>query len=157
MTGQENIAEADVQHWLRSVGVESLCQLEVLAFFCRHRFTLLPAQYLARLLGYQIEPVVVALNSLAARQLLEWSPQSQGTRVYEFIAPSVQSRSDALERLLALSAHRQGRLLLGKHLGPGNETSREERRAARRQFRDAANADLETIRRFCGRTSDTVQ
>ncbi len=156
MIAQENVADADVQHWLQSVGVESLCQLEVLTFLYRHRITLLPPEYLARLLGYQMEPVVAALDSLAALQLLKWSDQSRGARSYQFIVPPVPSLTDALERLLALGDHRSGRLLLGKHLGRGDRTPHEELQAVR-QFLDDAAAILYKIKRFGGRTSETVQ
>ena len=120
--GDVNVADADVQHWLQSVGVESLCQLEVLSFLHHHPITFLPPEYLARLLGYRMDPVVDALDSLSALQLLKWSAQSRGGHSYQFIVPSVPSRTDALERLLALSAHRSGRLLLRKHLGRGDGT-----------------------------------
>lgn len=152
----ENVADADVQRWLQSVGVESRCQLEVLTFLHRHPITLLPPEYLARLLGYPTEPVVAALDSLSALQLLKWSAQSRGARSYQFVAPSVPSRTDALERLLALSDHRSGRLLLGKHLGRGDGTLHEERQAVR-QFLDDANATLYRIRLLFGRSPETVQ
>ena len=157
MITEENVADADVQHWLQTVGVESRCELEVLTFFHRHRITLLPPDYLARLLGYPVESVVAALDSLATLQLLEWSPQTQGARTYEFIVPAVVARSEALERLLALSAHRSGRLLLGKHLRRDNEALGEELQAARRQFLDDAYADLDLIKRFFGGPSGTMQ
>jgi hypothetical protein len=153
---QEHVADADVQHWLQSVGLESLCQLEVLTFFHRHRMTLLPPEYLARLLGYGMEPVVAALDSLTTLQLLEWSPQSRGARTYQVIVSPVPSRNDALEQLLALNDNRSGRLLLGKHLGRGHETPREELQALRRQFLDDADSILDKIKRMCGRTSETV-
>jgi hypothetical protein len=152
----ENVADADVQHWLHSVGVESLCQLEVLTFLHRHPITLLPPEYLARLLGYGIEPVVAALDSLSALQLLKWSAQSRGARSYQVIAPSARSRTDALEQLLALSHHRAGRLLLGKHLGREDRTPHEELQAVRR-FLDDADAALYQIVLLFGRTSETVQ
>jgi hypothetical protein len=152
----ENVAHADVQHWLRSVGVESLCQLEVLTFLHRHPITLLPPEYLARLLGYEIEPVVAALDSLSALQLLKWSAQSRGALSYQVMAPSVLSRTDALEQLLALSEHRSGRLLLGKLLGRDDRTPHEELQAVR-QYLDAADATLYEIVLLFGRTSETVQ
>ncbi|MEO7192665.1 MAG: hypothetical protein ABI051_16560 [Vicinamibacterales bacterium] len=156
MIGEENVADADVQRWLQTVGVETRCELEVLAFFHRHRITLLPPEYLARLLGYPIDLVVAALDSLATLQLLEWSPERQGTRGYEFIVPPVLARSEALERLLALSDHRSGRLLLGRHLSPDSKARGEELQAARRQFLDDSYTDLDLIKRFCG-ASGTVQ
>ena len=81
MITEENVAAADVRHWLQTVGVESRCELEVLTFFHRHRITLLPPEYLARLLGHPVESVVAALDSLTTLQLLEWSPQTRGARI----------------------------------------------------------------------------
>ena len=138
------------------MGVESLCQLEVLTFLHRHPTTVLPPEYLARLLGYQMEPVVEALDSLSALQLLTWSDQSRAARSYQFIVPSVASRTDALERLFALGDHRSGRLLLGKHLGRGDRTPYEEFQTVR-QFLDDADATLYKIVLLFGRTSETVQ
>ena len=157
MTGEENVADADVLHWLHTVGVKSRCELEVLTFFHRHRITLLPAGYLARLLGYPVESVVAALDSLATLQLLEWSPQTRGAGAYEFLVPPVLAGSEALERLLALSDHRSGRLLVGKHLRRDNEPLGEDLQAARRQFLDDAYADLDLIKRFYGGPSGTIQ
>ena len=151
-----NVADADVQHWLQSVGVESLCQLEVLSFLHHHPITFLPPEYLARLLGYGMGPVVDALDSLAALQLLKWSTQSRGGHSYQFIVPSVPSRTDALERLLALSAHRSGRLLLRKHLERGDGTLCEDVQAVR-QFLDDADETLHKIVLMFGRASETVQ
>ena len=148
--GDVNVADADVQHWLQSVGVESLCQLEVLSFLHHHPITFLPPEYLARLLGYRTDPVVDALDSLSALQLLKWSAQSRGAHSYQFIVPSVPSRTDALERLLALSAHRSGRLLLRRHLG------RDENFQTVQRFLDDAEATLHKIVLLFGRTSETV-
>ena len=157
MIAQENVADADVQHWLQSVGLESLCQLEVLTFFHRHPTSVLPASYLARLLGYPMEPVATALDSLANLRLLEWSPQLRGARAYQVVVSPVPSRSEALERLLSLSDNRSGRLLLGKYFGRRSETVREDLQAAQREFLKNADTDLERIARFFGRTSETVQ
>ena len=154
--GDVNVADAEIEHWLQSVGLESLCQLEVLSFLRHHPITLLPPEYLARLLGYQKEPIVAALDSLSALQLLTWSDRSRAARSYQFIVPSVPSRTDALERLLALSGHRSGRLLLGKHLGRGDRTPHEELQAVR-QFLEDADATVHKIMLLFGRTSETVQ
>ena len=154
MIAQEsvNVADADVHHWLQSVGVESLCQLEVLTFLHRHRSTLLPPEYLARLLGYRTEPVVDALDWLSGAQLIKWSAQSRHS--YQFIVPSVPSRTDALERLLALSAHRSGRLLLRRHLGRGDGTLHEDQTL--RRFLADGDATLHKIVLLFGRSSETV-
>ena len=151
---QEHVPDADVRHWLQSVGAESLCQWDVLTFLYRHRTTLMPPTHLARLLGYRVEPVVAALDSLAALQLVQ-SAHSRGASVYRLIVLPVLSRSHAVERLLALSDRRSGRLLLGKHLGRGDRAPHEGLQAAR-QFLDDAAAILDTIKRFRGRTSETT-
>ncbi len=157
MNCQESVADGDVQRWLQSVGVDSLCQLEVLSFLHRHRVTLLPPEYLARLLGYRMESVFFALDSLAALRLLESSPRSTGGCAYQLIVPTALSRGDSLQRLLLLSGDRSGRLLLGRHLGRDSPTPHEELQALRRRFLDDADAVLHTIvLRFCGRTSATV-
>ena len=157
MIAQANVADADVQHWLQSVGLESLCQLEVLTFFHRHPTSVLPASYLARLLGYPMEPVATVLDSLANLRLLEWSPQPRGARAYQVVVSPVPSRSEALERLLSLGDNRSGRLLLGQHFRRRHDTEREELQAAQRKFLEDADADRERIARFFGRTSSTVQ
>ena len=157
MIAQEHVADADVQHWLQRVGLESLCQLEVLTFFHRHPTSVLPASYLARLLGYPMEPVATVLDSLATLRLLEWSPQPRGAHAYHVVVSPVPPRSEALERLLSLSDNRSGRLLLGKYFGRRNETVREDLQAAQREFLKNADTDLERIARFFGRTSETVQ
>lgn len=154
--GDVNIADGNVQHWLRSVGVESLCQLEVLSFLHHHPVCLLPPEYLARVLGYGMDPVVDALDWLSDQQLIKWSAQPGGGHSYQFIVPSVPSRTDALEQLLALSADRSGRLLLRKHLGPGDGLLHEDLHTVRR-FLDDADATLHKIVLLFGRTSETVQ
>ena len=157
MIAQGNVAAADVQQWLQSVGLESLCQLEVLTFFHRHPTSVLPASYLARLLGYPMEPVATVLDSLATLRLLEWSPQPRGACAYHVVVSPVPSRSEVLERLLSLSDSRSGRLLLGKHFERRNETMREDLQAAQQEFLKNADTDLERIARLFGRTSETVQ
>jgi len=153
---QENIADADVHNWLQSVGVESLCQWDVLGFLHRHRITLLPPKGLAGLLGYEMKSVVAALDSLAALQLVQWSARSHGANSYQLVVPLELSRSDALERLFALSDHRSGRLLVDKHLGRGDRSPHEGLQAVRRFLNDADSV-VDKIARFCGRTSETPQ
>ena len=153
---QKNVADADVQHWLsKPLALNTLRCWRVLTA-APPSVTLLPPEYLARLLGYEMEPVVAALDSLSALQLLKWSAQSRGARSYRVIAPAVLSRTDALEQLLALGEHRAGRLLLGKHLGRGDRTPHEELQTVR-QFLNDSDATLFKIKLLFGRTSGTVQ
>ncbi|MEO6238698.1 MAG: hypothetical protein ABIQ52_17010 [Vicinamibacterales bacterium] len=129
----------------------------MLTFLYRHRFILLPPEFLARLLGYRKDSVVLALQSLAELGLLESIPQTTTGCAYQLLVPTTLSRTDSLERLLVLCGDRSGRLLLGKHLGRYGPTPHEELQAARRQFLDDADAVLQTIvLRFCGRTSEAV-
>jgi hypothetical protein len=126
-----------VQGWLQTIGVASLCEWDVLAFMHRHQATLMPPHYFARLTGYPHAAVAAALESLAAAQLLHLSPESYGTRLYQFCVPPDPSRREALERLLALSHHRPGRLLLSRNLRRGDRTPEEGLEAARRFLDDA--------------------
>ena len=113
---QQNIPDTEVATWLKTVGIESLCQWDVLVFLYRHRTSLAGADYLGRLLGYGAERVAAALDVLDSLGLVERSRVSQGARLYKFTDPPVPPPERALERLLALAGHRAGRLLLTKEL-----------------------------------------
>jgi hypothetical protein len=127
---QDYPPDAEVAGWLRILGVESLCQWDVLIFLHRHQTSLVGAEYLAGLLGYPVEPVVTALDALTSLGLLARSRISQGARYYVFTAPPEPPRSEAFERLLALVSDRAGRLRLAEllrseHLpGGGAEATR---------------------------------
>jgi hypothetical protein len=129
--------DRDVQDWLQTIGVASLCEWDVLAFMHGHQATLMPPHTFARLMGYRHETVAAALESLAAAQLLQLSPEAHGARLYQFCVPADPSRCEALERLLALSHHRRGRLLLSRNLRRGDRTPEEGLEAARRFLDDA--------------------
>jgi hypothetical protein len=112
--------EAEVEGWLKALGTESLCQWDVLVFLYGHRASLLGADHLARLLGYATEPVMATLDALDALGLVARSRVSGGARLYQFSAPPGGGRGEALERLLRLADHRDGRLLLAAQLRRGN-------------------------------------
>ncbi len=113
---QESPSDAEVEGWLKTLGIELLCQWDVLFFLYRHQASLLDAEHLARLLGYTAEQVVAALDVLEALRFVERSRVSQNVRLYQLTAPSEPPRGHAFERLQALAGHRAGRLVLSKHL-----------------------------------------
>lgn len=70
-----------LQSWLHALGVQSLCEWDVVAFLYRHPTSLVGADYIARLLGYPDEPVVAALDALESLGLVERSRVSQNVRL----------------------------------------------------------------------------
>jgi hypothetical protein len=61
---QDHEPEVQVDGWLKTLGIESLCQWDVLVFHHRHQSSLISAETIARFLGYATADVVAALNSL---------------------------------------------------------------------------------------------
>ena len=122
---QEDQPEILVECWLETLGIESLCQCEVLVFFHGHQMSLLVPAYLASLLGHEISLVSGALDILASLRLVERSRVSQGVRMYRFTVPADPQRRDASERLFALANSRAGRVVLSKKLRAGDATPRE--------------------------------
>ncbi|MCI0455587.1 MAG: MarR family transcriptional regulator [Gemmataceae bacterium] len=120
---QEYTSDIELEGWLKTLGIESLCQWDVLLFLYRHQTSLVGADYLASLLGYAIDAVSAALDVLESLRLVERSRVSQGARLYQFIVPAESPRGAAFERLLALADHRAGRLLLAKQLRRGDRRS----------------------------------
>ena len=119
---QDDPPDIQVEGWLKTLGIESLCQWDVLVFLYRHQISLVGAEYLARLLGYASGPVVAALDVLASLRLVERSRVSQGVRLYRFTVPADPRRGDASERLFALANSRAGRVVLSKKLRAGDRT-----------------------------------
>lgn len=113
---EENTPDAEIEDWLDALGIESLCQWDVLVFLDRHPTSLIGAEYVARLLGYADEPVVAALDALESLGLVERSRVSRSVRLYQFTVPSEPQRGGALEHLKALADHRGGRLRLAAQL-----------------------------------------
>jgi DNA-binding MarR family transcriptional regulator len=139
-------ADTEVEGWMQTLGVKSLCQWDVLVFLFRHQATLLGAAHLARLLGYTSEPIVAALDLLESLQLVERSRVSQGARLYQFIAPLVPPRDEAFARLQALTDHRAGRLRVSAQLRRVDRTHGEVPQSARR-FRKAVQQGLRAAQR----------
>ena len=55
---QDNQPDLQVEGWLKTLGIESLCQWDVLVFLYRHQPTLVRAEHIARLLGDATAEVV---------------------------------------------------------------------------------------------------
>ena len=117
---QDNQPGLEVEGWLKTLGIESLCQWDVLVFLYRHQSSLVSAEHIARFLGYATAEVVAALDSLESSVLVERSRVSQGVRLYQLTAPADPPRRDALERLMTLADSHAVRLLLARKL-PGSD------------------------------------
>jgi hypothetical protein len=113
---QEPPTRAEVERLLEIVGVESLCQWDVLVFLYRHQMTLVGADYLAGLLGHATDMVIAALEALESRGLIARSRVSQGARLYEFTGPTEPPLGTAFRRLLDLADDRTGRVHLSDRL-----------------------------------------
>jgi predicted ArsR family transcriptional regulator len=113
---EDNQPDLQVKGWLKTLGIESLCQWDVLVFLYRHHSSLVSAEHIARFLGYATAEVVAALDSLESSGLVERSRVSQGVRLYQLTAPADPTRSDASERLMTLADSHTVRLLLARRL-----------------------------------------
>jgi hypothetical protein len=113
---QDKQTDLQVEGWLKTSGIESLCQWDVLVFMDRHQSTLVGADHIARLLGDATAHVAAALDSLESSGLVQPSRVSQGVRIYQLTAPADPTRRHALGRLLTLADSHAVRLLLGRRL-----------------------------------------
>jgi DNA-binding MarR family transcriptional regulator len=111
---QDNPPDLLVEGWLKTLGIESLCQWDVLVFLYRHQSTLVRVEHIARFLGYATAEVAAVPDSLESSGLVERSRVSQGVRLYQVTAPADPARRDALERLLTLADRHAVRQLLGR-------------------------------------------
>ena len=109
---QDDEPDVQVEGWLKTLGIESLCQWDVLVFQYRHQSSLVSAEHIARFLGYATAEVVAARDSLESSGLVERSRVSQGVRLYQWTAPADLARSDASERLMTLADSHTVRLFL---------------------------------------------
>jgi DNA-binding MarR family transcriptional regulator len=141
-------SDPEVQGWLYTLGVASLCQWHVLLFLCRHQTTLLGAEYLAHLLGYATEAVVAALDALEARGLVERSRVSQGARLYKLLAPLVSPGGEAFAQLQALASDSAGRRRIYTQLRQGDRTAGEMLQQAQRFIKNTQKRVQETKRRM---------
>ena len=113
---QDNQPDLQVEGWLKTLGIESLCRWDVLVFLYRHQPTLVRVEYIARLLGDATAEVVAALDSLESSGLVQPSRVFQGVRFYQLTAPADPTHRDALVRLMTLADSHTVRLLLGRRL-----------------------------------------
>jgi hypothetical protein len=135
-----------VDSWLRTLGLESLTQWDMLVFLYRHQTSLVGAEFIARLLGYATAPVVDALDVLESLGLVERSRVWQGVRLYQFVQPADPPRYDAFTRLMALVESRAGRVRLYKKLKPRDQT-RQDRLHASQRFLAEAQQSLQAAKR----------
>src|SRR5437763_3413121 len=104
-----------IHEWLKTLGIDGICQWDVLVFLHRHRNTLLSADQVARLTCYGTAPVVTALDHLELLGMVERSRLSQGARLYRVIGFD-GPRAHAFRELMALTERRSGRLVMAEKL-----------------------------------------
>jgi DNA-binding MarR family transcriptional regulator len=101
---QDNEPGIQVEGWLKTLGIASLCQWDVLVFLDRHPSLLIGAEHIPFFLGYATAEVVAALDSLGSSGLVERSRASQGVRLYhQLTAPADPTHREALERLMTFA------------------------------------------------------
>jgi DNA-binding MarR family transcriptional regulator len=111
---QDNQPDLQVEGWLKTLGIESLCQWDVLVFLYRHQSTLVRVEHIARFLGYATAEAAAVPDSLESSGLVERSRVSQGVCLYQLTAQADRTRRDALERLMSLADSHAVRQLLGR-------------------------------------------
>jgi len=111
---RDNQPDVQVESWLKTLGIESLCQWDMLVFLDRHPSILVSTDHIAHFVGYATAEVVAALDSLESSGLVERSRFSQGVRLYQMAGPADPTRRDALERLMTLADSHTVRLLLAR-------------------------------------------
>src|SRR5260370_16457853 len=102
---QDNQPDLQVEGWLKTLGIESLCQWDVLVFLDRHPSILASTEDVALFVGYATAEVVAALDSLESSGLVVRSRVSQGVRLYQLTAPTDPTRPSAFPHLIT-SPHR---------------------------------------------------
>lgn len=138
--------DAEVAGWLHMLGIVSLCQWDVLVFLSRHQTTLLGAESLAQLLGYETELIVAALDVLESLALVIRSRVSQGARLYQCMVPPTSPRGVAFARLQVIADHHAGRILVATQLQRGGRRPPEEALHAAQCDRNHTQPDLHTVR-----------
>ena len=113
---QDDEPDVEIAGWLKTLGIASLCQWDMLVFLQRHPSLLIGAEIISFFLGYAMAEAVAALDSLNSLGLVERSRDSQGVRLYEVTASADPARRDALERLMTIADSRRARLLLARGL-----------------------------------------
>jgi hypothetical protein len=113
---EDNQLDPQVEGWLKTLGIESLCQWDMLSFLDRHPSILVSTDHIALFVGYATAEVVAALDSLESSGLVKRSRVSQGVRLYQITGPADPTRRDALERLMTLADSHTVRRLLARSL-----------------------------------------
>ena len=126
MMDPENAPDLLLEGWLRTLGIESLCQWDVLVFLYRHQASLVSAEHIGRLVGYVPGAVLAAVERLECLGYVQRSRVSQGVRLHQLTLPADSQLRDAFNRLMALTDGRAGRLLLSKKLPPDNRPVQDE-------------------------------
>ena len=114
--------DVQVGAWLKILGIESLCQWDMLVFLDRHPSLLVSAENIPFFLGHATAEVVAALDSLGSSGLVKRSRVSQGARLYEVTASADPAHRDALERLITNADGHAVRLLLARKLRGGQRS-----------------------------------
>ena len=127
---QDNPPDLLLEGWLKTLGIESLCQWDTLVFLDRHPSILVRTEHIASFLGYATAKVDAALDSLESLGLVERSRVSQGVRLYQLTALADPTRRDALEQLMTLADSQTVRLLLGRR-PRGNDRPDQNKKAVR--------------------------
>jgi DNA-binding MarR family transcriptional regulator len=116
--GRGKPSESTVQSCLDTMGISLLSEWDVLAFVYRHGASLISADQIARLIGYESTVVGSALDRLEREKLIERSRSSQGVHYFRILASTDAARQRCFQQLISLSESRAGRLLLTKRLEP---------------------------------------
>jgi len=118
---QEHESEFLMEEYLKTLGVKTLYDWDVLVFLYRHQASMVSAEHIARLLGYATQIIVRALDTLEALGLVARSRVSQGARLYQFTAPESGSWKEPNE-FINFTGSRSVRLYLIKKLKQGDPT-----------------------------------
>jgi hypothetical protein len=116
---ETNPGDLPAEGCLKTLGIKSFREWDVLVFLYRHSTSLVSAEHIARLLGYPTGEVFAALDSLEPLGLVERTRASQGVRLYQLRLPSDSPRGAALGWLTTFADSRDGRLSLAKKLQRG--------------------------------------
>jgi DNA-binding MarR family transcriptional regulator len=118
ITEHAHTLESSLQRCVVNVGISLLCDWDVFAFVYRHVTSLITAEQIARLVGYESAVVSSALDRLENQKLIECSRPSRGVRLYRVLSLKDAEHQRCLHELVTLSGSRAGRLELVRYLSP---------------------------------------
>ncbi len=101
---------------MKSLGISLMSEWDVLAFVSSRKASLITADGIASLIGYETTAVSAALDHLEDENLIERSELSQGVSLYRILTLRDVTRQACLLQLISLSKTRAGRILLAKEL-----------------------------------------